>query len=156
MLYPAELQALPQPRGVTVAQGFSLCLGRMLKSSASGVLASFRSSTYPRGYASGLHSLRPCWTNLLSILLGSRETGGKSATGSSEHFSPQPSVFRLPDPSRFSRMSHESRGVKIRRAGILLLQLIRWLDEALPGRRLPLAPGDLLPLGMWRGAARSG
>ncbi len=27
MLYPAELQALPQPRGVTVAQGFSLCLG---------------------------------------------------------------------------------------------------------------------------------
>jgi hypothetical protein len=26
MLYPAELQALPQPRGVTVAQGFSLCL----------------------------------------------------------------------------------------------------------------------------------
>ena len=28
MLYPAELQALPQPRGVTVAQGFSLCLAR--------------------------------------------------------------------------------------------------------------------------------
>ena len=27
MLYPAELQALPQPREVTVAQGFSLCLG---------------------------------------------------------------------------------------------------------------------------------
>jgi hypothetical protein len=26
MLYPAELQALPQPRSVTVAQGFSLCL----------------------------------------------------------------------------------------------------------------------------------
>ena len=26
MLYPAELQALPQPRGVTVAQDFSLCL----------------------------------------------------------------------------------------------------------------------------------
>ena len=38
--------------------------------SASGVLASFRSSTYPRGYASALHSLRPCWTNFLSILRG--------------------------------------------------------------------------------------
>jgi len=34
----------------------------MLKKPASVVLASFRSSTYPRGYASGLHSLRPCWT----------------------------------------------------------------------------------------------
>jgi len=31
----------------------------MLKQSASGVLTSFRSSTYPRGYASGLRSLRP-------------------------------------------------------------------------------------------------
>jgi hypothetical protein len=42
---------------------------RMLKKSASGVLASFRPSTYPRGYASDLHSLRPCWTDFLSILL---------------------------------------------------------------------------------------
>ena len=41
---------------------------RMLKKSASGVLVSLRSSTYPRGYASGLHSLRPCWTAFLSIL----------------------------------------------------------------------------------------
>jgi hypothetical protein len=41
---------------------------RMLKQSASSVLASFRPSTYPRGYASALHSLRPCWTALLSIL----------------------------------------------------------------------------------------
>jgi len=40
----------------------------MLKKSASGVLASLRSSTYPRGYASGLRSLRPCWTAFLSIL----------------------------------------------------------------------------------------
>jgi len=40
----------------------------MLKQSASSVLASFRPSTYPRGYASALHSLRPCWTNCLSIL----------------------------------------------------------------------------------------
>jgi len=43
---------------------------RMLKKSASIVLASFRPSTYPRGYASALHSLRPCWTNFLSILQG--------------------------------------------------------------------------------------
>ena len=41
---------------------------RMLKKSASFVLASFRSSTYPRGYASGLHSLRSCWTAILSSL----------------------------------------------------------------------------------------
>ena len=40
----------------------------MLKKSASNVLASFRPSTYPRGYASALHSLRPCWTAFLSIL----------------------------------------------------------------------------------------
>jgi len=40
----------------------------MLKKSASSVLASFRPSTYPRGYASALHSLRPCWTAFLSIL----------------------------------------------------------------------------------------
>jgi len=40
----------------------------MLKKSASFVLASLRSSTYPRGYASGLHSLRPCWMAFLSIL----------------------------------------------------------------------------------------
>ena len=31
MLYPAELQALLQPRGVRLAQDFDLCLGRMLK-----------------------------------------------------------------------------------------------------------------------------
>ena len=39
-----------------------------MKNASSVVLASFRSSTYPRGYASGLHSLRPCWTAFLSIL----------------------------------------------------------------------------------------
>jgi hypothetical protein len=39
----------------------------MLKKSASSVLASFRPSTYPNVYASGLHSLRPCWTTFLSI-----------------------------------------------------------------------------------------
>jgi hypothetical protein len=43
----------------------------MLKKSASGVLASFRPSTYPRGYASALHSLRPCRTAFLSILRAS-------------------------------------------------------------------------------------
>src|SRR5437879_6777812 len=41
---------------------------RMRKKSASFVLASFRPSTYPRGYASALHSLRPCWTAFLSSL----------------------------------------------------------------------------------------
>jgi len=56
----------------------------MLKKPASVVLASFRSSTYPtwrtsclgslgrageKSEASGLHSLRPCWTAFLSILL---------------------------------------------------------------------------------------
>ena len=43
-------------------------LSRMLKKSASGVLASFRPSTYRKGYASALRSLRPCWTAFLSIL----------------------------------------------------------------------------------------
>jgi hypothetical protein len=43
-------------------------VSRMLKKSSSVVLASFRPSTYPKGYASGLHSLRPCWTDFLSIL----------------------------------------------------------------------------------------
>jgi len=42
----------------------------MLKQSASIVLVSFRPSTYPRGYASALHSLRPRWTNCLSIPQG--------------------------------------------------------------------------------------
>jgi len=42
----------------------------MLKKPASFVLASLRSSTYPRRYVSGLHSLRPCWTAFLSILHG--------------------------------------------------------------------------------------
>ena len=40
----------------------------MVKQAASCVLASFRPSTYPRGYASVLHSLRPCWTTRLTIL----------------------------------------------------------------------------------------
>jgi hypothetical protein len=39
-----------------------------LKKSAAGVLASFRVSTYRRGYASALYSLRPCWTAFLNGL----------------------------------------------------------------------------------------
>jgi len=39
----------------------------MLKQSAKNVLASFRPSTCPRGYASTLHSLRLCRTACLSI-----------------------------------------------------------------------------------------
>ena len=38
--------------------------------SPSFVLASFRPSTYPRGYASALHSLRPRRTAFLTILRG--------------------------------------------------------------------------------------
>ena len=49
-----------------------MVFSRMLKKSASGVLASLRSSTYAKPYASHLRSLRPCWTAFLSILL---ETG---------------------------------------------------------------------------------
>src|SRR5437016_870924 len=41
---------------------------RMLKKSASFVLASLRSSTYRTEYASPLRLLRPCWTAFLSIL----------------------------------------------------------------------------------------
>jgi hypothetical protein len=45
--------------------------------SPSGVLASFRSSTYPRGYASALYSLRPCWTKFLSTLLMIARSNGR-------------------------------------------------------------------------------
>jgi len=69
-------------------------ISRMLKKSASSVLASFRPSTYPRGYASGLHSLRPCWTAILSIL---REC------------SPIVPHMRTLSPSRSSLSSHLSR-----------------------------------------------
>ena len=40
----------------------------MLKMTASFVLASLRGSTYPRGYASPLRSLRQRWTAILSLL----------------------------------------------------------------------------------------
>ncbi len=39
-------------------------IDRMLKSAPSFVLAHERSSTYPRGYASGAFALRPCWRPL--------------------------------------------------------------------------------------------
>jgi len=42
--------------------------GRMSKKASGFVLASFRSSTYPRGYASVLHLLRPCRRTFLTIL----------------------------------------------------------------------------------------
>jgi hypothetical protein len=41
---------------------------RMLKKSASVVLASLEASTYPPAYASTSRSLRPCWTAFLNIL----------------------------------------------------------------------------------------
>ncbi|MEO6111494.1 MAG: hypothetical protein ABIQ24_06665, partial [Nitrospiraceae bacterium] len=34
------------------------------------VVLLIRRTVRPRGYASVLHSLRPCWTTFLSILLG--------------------------------------------------------------------------------------
>jgi len=46
------------PRLIRTAQNPEC--SRKLKKPASSVLASFRPSTYPRGYASALHSLRPC------------------------------------------------------------------------------------------------
>ena len=62
-----------------------MAASRMLKKSASGVLASLRGSPYGLGkrllrqatggrvktaYASPIRSLRPCWTAILSILRG--------------------------------------------------------------------------------------
>jgi hypothetical protein len=38
---------------VCISSWWSMCFSRMLKKSASSVLASFRPSTYPRGYACG-------------------------------------------------------------------------------------------------------
>jgi hypothetical protein len=46
-----------------------------MKTTASCVLTSFRSSTYPRGYASGHHSLRPCWTVVLNSFQGGLRFG---------------------------------------------------------------------------------
>jgi hypothetical protein len=199
MLYPSELQALPQPRGVRLAQDFDLCLGRMLKRFASSVLASLRgqrielslsdigitggdfpfAKIHSKGErptqsavctSSPLRSLRPCWTNLLSIrcgpgpnrsclLLWQRRCLTQARRARKARLAKMKlplSAFRLLHPSRFSRMSRESRGVRIRRVGIPPLLLSRWPDEALPGRWLPPAPSDLPPRGMWRGAARSG
>lgn len=113
MLYPAELQALLQPRVVTVAQDFSLCLD------------------CERG-----------------------ETCGNSATRGSEHFEYQSSDASY--PSRRSRMSSESRAVRIRRVTKLLPRSILCPGEARPERRLLPALSEFLPLGMQREAAGSG
>ena len=42
---------------------------KLLKKSASGVLAALRGSTYRTEYASPLRLLRPCWTAFLNSLL---------------------------------------------------------------------------------------
>ncbi len=71
-------------------------ISRRLKKSASLVLASFRFSTYPRGYASALHSLRPCWTAFLSLLLGVfslRQTCCPSKMCRAETVFPQPGTY---------------------------------------------------------------
>jgi len=45
-----------------------MALSRMLKKTASYVLASLKGSTYGKEYASPSRSLRPCWTAFLTIL----------------------------------------------------------------------------------------
>lgn len=49
---------------------------RMLKKSASFVLAPLRPSTYGKEYASGLRSLRPRWTAFLNILQAVLQASG--------------------------------------------------------------------------------
>ena len=61
-----EVKTPPFSQAARLEAGY--VLSRLLTKSASSVLASFKSSTYPRGYASGLHSLRPCWTAFLNSL----------------------------------------------------------------------------------------
>ena len=91
----------------------------MLKKSASVVLASFRSSTYPRGYASGLHSLRPCWTAFLSLLRDGHSSSGRQA---SLHVSPS----HLPHTLR------SSGGFTILEIIIVLFLLVGLLGIILP------------------------
>ena len=54
-------------------------ISRMLKKSASGVLGSSKSSTYPRGYASGFDSPAALLTAFLSILRGILDLSQKCA-----------------------------------------------------------------------------
>jgi hypothetical protein len=56
---------------------------RLLKKSASFVLASLRGSTYSGEYASPLRLLRPCWTAFLNSL---RTVRGSSATPCTPRF----------------------------------------------------------------------
>ncbi len=84
----------------------------MLEKPASFVLASFRPSTYPRGYASGHHSLRPCWTAFLSLLRDSPSSSGET--------------HRL-RTSRLSRLSLASRLAPhacLATAGFTILEII--------------------------------
>ena len=55
-------------------------LSRLLKKSASFVLASLRGSTYSGEYASPLYSLRPCWTAFLNSLRAVREPSATACT----------------------------------------------------------------------------
>jgi hypothetical protein len=87
----------------------------MLKKSASSVLASFRSSTYPRGYASGpslaaalLDGLFEHPAEVFSCCAPRAFRRPKIGVRSSEHFSLQSSAFRPPRLSR-RRASLSSR-----------------------------------------------
>ena len=66
----------------------------MLKKSSSFVLASLRSSTYDKEYASPLHSLRPCWMAFLNIL---RTILTRSVTSEDQAFAIVKTVFQQPD-----------------------------------------------------------
>src|SRR6267378_4116047 len=100
---------------------------RMLKKSASIVLASFRSSTYPRGYASGLHSLRPCWTAFLSLLRDSHSSSGET------HRSRMSRLSRLSRASRLTpHVLRSSRGFTILEIIIVLFLFVGLLGIVLP------------------------
>ena len=150
MLYPAELQALLQPRGVRLAQDFNLCLAQDAEKSrqqrsriAQRLNVPARGVRLPRSC-----SLRPCWTSLLSILCGSSETRDDGREKRDRK-------FEVLNTSAF-RLSHLSRAARIHRAGILLLLPFRYVGEALLGPMLPPVPGDLLLVEMRKGAAESG
>jgi type II secretory pathway pseudopilin PulG len=99
----------------------------MLKKSSSFVLASFRPSTYPRGYASGLHSLRPCWTAFLSLLQDSPSSSGETRRSRTSR------LLRL---SHFSRLTPDalrsSHGFTILEIIIVLFLLVGLLGIVLP------------------------
>src|SRR6267378_2914585 len=133
-----DLTTMPSVNNIAILVE-SMGPSRMLKKSASSVLTSFRPSTYPSGYASALHSLRPCWTNFLSIL---RDVLFLSHTCAPKKFWRANMVF--PQPARglsSDRSILLSRSLTRRRVfGIddlrgIGVQLPKSIDQWLRGRR---------------------